>query len=163
MKNIKIVFEHDKGFVERVIRWLTRSDVNHIAVVYDSTDWECPWVAEAAVKGVRTVPERSRRWKYSFNVKYDAIRDVQGAQQFIGQSYDFTGFFIFGWILLWWRLLKVRIRRPLHPTKGQFCSEFVAQVLLPKVYFEDPQWVTPQDILEVCRNHKELFEEVPSA
>ena len=161
MKNIQIVFEHSTGWAERCIQWFTQSEVDHVAVLYDSDDWDVPWRAEAATKGVRAVPNNpERKWKYVFDVKYDAKADVQAAQKYIGESYDFAGFFLFAWILLLWRLLKVKVRRPLHPTKGQFCSEFVANVLKPKVSeITNPQWTTPEDLLEICQVRVDLFKE----
>jgi len=162
MRNIKIVFEHDKGFVERVIRWLTSSDVNHCAVLYDSDDWDSVWVAEAAVKGVRAVPGGYRKWKYVYEVKYDATKDVQIAQQFIGQSYDFAGFFLFGWFLLLWKLLKIKFRHPLHKTKGQFCSEFLGFIIAQELPEEipDTQWTTPQELVEICKKHPERYGDI---
>jgi len=162
MRNIKIVFERDPGFVNRCIQWLTSSDVNHCAVVYDSADWEEPWVAEAAVKGVRTVPQNNRKWKYIYEVKYDATKDVRAAHQFIGQSYDFAGFFLFGWILLLWKLLKVKVKHPFRKTKGQFCSEFLGFIIAQELPEEipDTQWTTPQELVEICKKHPERYGDI---
>ena len=162
MKTLEIVFEQDNGFVPRVIRWLTRSDVNHVALRYLSEDWTSEWVAEAAARGVRAVPDHGRKWKHRFIVKYNAVADVQAAQKYIGERYDFVGLVLFGVFIVAWRWLKVKLRRPMHPTSGQFCSEFVAHMLNPKIPFPEPQWVTPQDILLVCQDRVDLFQKVES-
>lgn len=160
MNRIWIVFEKDRGFVPRVIRWLTKSDFNHVAIEYDSDDWNGRWAAEAATKGVRTVPSSKRKWTRRFLVKYpEAKIDLRSTSQFIGEAYDFAGFFLFGWILLFWRVLKLKVRRPWRSTKGQFCSEFVARFIGVQDPFSNPQWVTPEDIFRRCCIRSDMFEE----
>ena len=161
MKNIKIVFGKSKGFFPWLIRWLTDSSVNHVAITYESTDWENTWVAEAEPKGVYTTPQNNRTWLFSFDIKYDIANSVKFAQQYFGEHYDYPSFFAFGWILLCWKLLKINIRRPWRSASGQFCSEFVARILQPKYpEIDNPQWVTPQDLLAICRRHTDNFIEI---
>lgn len=163
MRKVRIVFEKDKGFMAWLICWLTKGDVNHCAFVYESTDWGVPWVAEAAVKGVRTVPERGRKWQHVFEVLYPVADDVRAEQKLIGESYDFAGFFLFGWFLLVWRLLKVKLRRPHRNTSGQFCSEFVARVLVRRGFELDPQWTDPKVLEDVLRANPDKFKELVDA
>ena len=68
MNNIRIVFEADKGIVPRIIRYLTKSDVNHVALEYWSEDWHSDMSFEAVTSGVCTKPSHSRNWKYQFKI-----------------------------------------------------------------------------------------------
>lgn len=162
MKNIIVVFEKDKGIVPWIIRKLTKSEVNHVAISYESADWEGEWVAEAATKGVRTVPRKHRQWRKAFKIKYNAVDHVREAGEYIGNKYDFAGLFGFGWIILMWNLFKVRVRKPWRSASKQLCSEWVSRILIhhDEISFEDPEWVNPQQIVELCEQRPDLFEEI---
>ena len=160
MKKLRIVFERDTGFMAYVIRWLTRSKINHVAIVYESDDWQAEWVTEAAVKGVRALPAGKRKWERVFWFKYDASPHIRAAQLYLGQNYDFTGFFLFGWFLLLGKILKAKVTRPGVSTKGQFCSEYIARILQQMMPIADPQWTTPEELLDLCETRPDLFESV---
>jgi hypothetical protein len=154
-----VVFESGKGFGDRAIQWFTRSPVNHVAFEYESMDWDARWTAEAATKGVRAVPSRTRTWSHRFLVKYDVVDSLRKTSEYIGEKYDYTGLLVFGFFILAWRWFKVKLRKPLYKTKGLFCSEFVCHALKDKLpELPEAQWTTPQDILTACSNHPDLFE-----
>lgn len=130
MKNTCIVFERDENFIGRAIRWFTNSDVNHVAVEYLSNDWKEEMVFEAIPRGVWIRPSKRRKWRYVFRAKFEGVEDdTRKAGQYIDKKYDFAGFFLFIPFILAWRWFKVKLRRPLHKTKGLFCSELVAVIL----------------------------------
>jgi len=162
LQRIRIVFERSNTWLGAIIRWLTRSKLNHVAVEYYSTDWQEDWAIEAELRGVWTRPSYQRKWLHEFEVLYDVSEDMRKAQRFIGDNYDFKGIFVFGWLLLFWRLFKVRLRRPWASSKGQLCSELVSRMILPQTgsMIANPQWTTPQELYNICCLRRDLFRRI---
>jgi hypothetical protein len=164
MKDICIVFERDKGFIARAIRWFTKGEVNHVAVKYDSEDWQEEWIVEAMPRGVFARKSKNRKWYAAFKFySKDGTEtdDLRRISKHIGEKYDFATFFMFMWVQLCWRWLKLKVKKPWRSAKGQICSELIARLLEKDIQFENPQWVHPQELLEICRSRKDLFEEIP--
>ena len=168
MHDLYIVFEKDKGIVPAIIRYLTNSDINHVAIVFYSADWYCPMTFEATTKGVRVVPEGSRYWTHEYRINKEIAEDIKDRmtdhRALIGKKYDWLALFLYGWILIFWRWFKIKLKKPLLKAKDQLCSELVARVLWyhikDLVPQDDPQWVTPQDLLKVCEENPVLFKKV---
>jgi len=146
MSGVYIGFSKGGNVLSRLICWVTRSDISHAAVVYRDTLWGGWWVAEANAHGVHTRPMDKRTWRYLFEPRYDIVPDLQGAKRYIDDHYDFLGLIMFGWVMLCWRLLRLRVKFPLRSPSGQVCSEFAARVARRAIGGKDPQWISPIDL-----------------
>lgn len=160
MKDVKCVFERDDTFLGRAIRWFTSGRVNHVAVTYRSEDWQSEWVVEALPKGVTCRPVRNRKWAYVVTPKKDVSKSLRAASDYLDRKYDFKGFFLFAIIILAWRWLRIKIRKPSLSGKAQICSEFATHVILLPVLgpvVDDPQWVHPEELLAICEQHPDFY------
>jgi hypothetical protein len=163
---IRIVFTAGTHWISRIIRWVLRSEVSHVFIEYPSSIWGGRWVAEATKGGVRKVQAyKSRHHVYAeFICKFDVRSGLANAAKYVGDEYDYSGAIILGLLALLWRWFKVKLRKPLRASKSQFCSEFVARVLMgmKEVQVEgwDPEQAGPDRLLQFCRKHPELFHSV---
>jgi hypothetical protein len=165
VKNISIVFERDKGFVAAAIRAVTKYDSNHVAILYDSDDWETPWVLEATVnRGAQPFPARERKWTHAYqaNPGCDLVPHIQSSETLIGQRYDFLAILLFGWLFAIWDYFKLKLFRPHWTIKGQMCSELVSTILNKQFpgTFEAPQWTSPAEISRFLESHSVDFEKL---
>lgn len=163
MKTAWIAFEKDDSFSGWIVRKVSGYEYNHVAVVYQSADFDNLWATEAVTSGVRAKPlSPKRKFPLIYKAKFDMTPDVKVALEMIGEPYDYAGLFVFGLFLLAWRWLKTKWKMPKVTFKGQMCSEYVARILNNKygMFFADPQWVKPADIEAFCDNRVEDFEEV---
>lgn len=159
MNDIFIAFSARGGIISRLIRWLTGGRVSHAAVLYRSVTWGGLWVAEATSAGVHTYPLTNPKiWVSVWRVKYDITADMRVARAYFGEHYDFLGVLRFGFILMWWRIFKRKLRRPLTASSGQFCSEWVAHVLRSVIGGLDPQWASPESLLKVIETASDKFD-----
>lgn len=160
MNNVQVNFETGGSWLARAIRWFTRGRVNHVAITYDSADWKSRWVTEADTPGVIAKPERSRKWTWVVVPKYDAVAHLQVVQQYIGQKYDFQSFFLWIPILLLWRWLKLKVRKPTMSSKAQYCSEYAAHIAIARLgpVVDDPQWVHPEQLLCIFESAPDDYE-----
>jgi hypothetical protein len=159
LKTVAITFYDGEGTLSKLIRWFTKSKVNHTAIVYDSEDWDTEITIEAASNGV-IAHKSSREPKYKFYiVDLNAFEKLKTIMGHLGELYDYFGIVKFGIFLLWWKVFKTKVRKPLRETKGQFCSELVARYLLsfPNIEIKNPQWVSPEDLLDICTKNPDLF------
>lgn len=160
MKNVQFVYECDSGFFAKAIRWFTKFPYNHIASTYDSNDWNTKWVAEAALKGVRAIPDKGRNWRAVVTPTYPEITEhMRQEGHYIGCKYELKAIFIFAIIIVFWKWLKIKIRKPHWKAKDQICSEYMGRVVSRKLPEEvkDPQWTSPRDLFEVFERHPKLF------
>lgn len=160
MKNVVYVYEADDSIPGRAIRWFTKGRVNHVAIMYDSEDWESEWVTEAVPKGTITRPVRNRKWTHIVTPKYDAAPYLRAAQEFVDQKYEFKAIFLFAIFILAWRWFRLKIRRPTLSGKAQICSELAAHTVMPILghAFENPQWVHPEELLSLQEQYPEQFD-----
>jgi hypothetical protein len=154
LKNIRFAFEKDKGIIPWLIRRLTKCKYNHVAVIYDSVDWEDQWVVEAAFRGVRAIPDKNRKWECIATPMYDLSEELRSESKYIGEKYELKALFIFAWIILAWRWLKLKVRKPYLKGNRQICSELVAHVVkhIHPEEFKRPQWTSPADLLHFFKN-----------
>ena len=161
--DIRLVFTAGTHWVSRLIRWVLRSKVSHVFIEYPSGMWGGRWAAEATKGGVRKVPTRKARHHVytEFVCRFDARPGLVGAAKYVGDEYDYSGAVILGVLALLWRWFKVKLRRPLRHSKAQFCSEFVARVLMGVKEVDvsdwDPEQADPDRMLCFCGKHPELF------
>lgn len=160
MKNLQIRFEADTGLVPRLIRWFTKSRVNHVYVWWESDDLPGGMVIESALPGVRIIPTEGRPGIIQYKINFDLIPGIQREKKLVGQKYDFGGLVMFAIILMAKQWISHKIKFPWKNTKRQLCSEFVARCLYPHFQFENCEWVTPQQILEICENNPGKFSKV---
>ena len=161
MKNIRYVYEADDNFIGKAIRWFTKGRVNHVAIMYDSDDWEAEWVTEAIARGrVVARPVRNRKWTHVVTAKYDAVPYLRAAQEFVDQKYEFKAIFLFAVFILAWRWFKLKLRRPTLSGKAQICSEIAAHTVIPVLgpEIENPQWVHPEELLSLQEKYPEFFD-----
>lgn len=160
MNRVRYVYEASNSIPGRAIRWFTRGRVNHVAITYDSDDWEAAWVVEAVPKGVVSRPVRNRKWTHIVTPKYDAVPYVREAQEFVDRKYEFKAIFLFAIFILAWRWFKLKLRRPTLGGKAQICSELAAHTVLPVLgpEIENPQWVHPEELLSLQEAYPEHFD-----
>jgi hypothetical protein len=165
--DVRLVFTASKTFFGRLIRWLTGGKVSHVFLEYDSSLWGGRWVAEATVGGVRKVSSARARhnvvWEY--RAKQDTRVACYSIAKYFGNAYDYAGIFVFAWLIIAWKWLKLKVRRPHRSTKSQVCSELIARWAIaygaPGTTNWDPEQVTPQMVADICfRNQAKFFEKV---
>lgn len=163
MNKVWVAFERDSGFGAWLVRKVSGFDFNHVAIIYESADWDALWVAEAMARGVRAVPQKKRIWRKRFLVNHPQIWNaLRATATHFGERYDYQGLVVFGLFILCWRYLRLKIRHPLRSYKGLFCSEFMALVLNGiNTYFEHPQFVDVRTIWSTCLQNPEIFTEEP--
>lgn len=163
---VRIVFTAGTHWISRAIRWVLRSEVSHVFIDYPSAVWGGRWVAESTKGGVRKVPAQKARHhvKAEFILKFDPTEGFRATRRYFGAEYDYVGAAVLGFLALLWRWFKVKLRHPLRASKAQFCSEFVARILMavPEVQVSDwdPEQAGPDRLLNFCRRHPELFHSV---
>jgi hypothetical protein len=132
-----------------------------VAIIYESKDWQTDISIEAESNGV-ICHHSNRKIKYLFNVNDQAAFDnLRYILKNLGEYYDYIGLLKFGFVLLWWKFFKKKVRQPTQNTKGQFCSELVARYLICfpgiKDQIKNPQYISPGDLLDICKNNPDLF------
>lgn len=163
MGKVWVVFERDSGFPAWLVRTVTGFEYNHCAFLYESDDWESLWVAEAATKGVRALPQKKRIWRKRFRVEHPQIWEAMRAEAgHFGENYDYVGLVVFGALILFWKALKKKFHHPLRSFGGLFCSEYLAMVLKRLGYGdEDPQYVDVHGIWALSVQNPTVFIEEP--
>lgn len=165
--DVRLVFTASKTWFGRLIRWLTGGKASHVFLEYDSTLWGGRWVAEATVGGVRKVPAYKARHNivYEYQVKQDPRVACESIAKFFGNAYDYAGLFIFGWFIIAWKWLKLKVRRPHRNSKSQLCAELIARWMIaygvPGTDGWNPECISPQSIADKCfANQPKLFERI---
>jgi hypothetical protein len=161
LKKIYIVFERTNGWIGKAIRWFTGGEVNHVAIMYDSEDWQEQWLVEALERGVFAHKRTNEKYYEVYELcADDAAEAVRGVGKYIGEWYDYIGILGFALVKLWWRVFKRKLKKPFTSSKGQLCSELVARVLQRYVHIQNPQWVEPNELLKICRSNPQLFRKI---
>lgn len=116
----------------KVIRWITRSNVNHAFVAYYS-DVHGGWQAlQTDKRGLVEVPVESLHYYvmdcYELPV-LDLLTGLPKCRNLIGDAYDILGIFGFLLKIIVWRLIGRHLLKPLHRKGELFCSEFVVGYL----------------------------------
>lgn len=157
MNKIIIGLSQDNLPVSRLIRWFTRSKVNHAYVIYHDSAIEEYIIMEASFSGYTIVPYR--QWKKKrhelvhFVCKKDLSSGLKVMANFLGAPYDFTsalGLAFRRWFGKWFR-------NPFKNPKKLHCSEAIAKMLNTCGYsVGDPDSVTPGDIYDFCKNNEDF-------
>lgn len=154
----RIVFTASTGWIGRLIRWVTRSKVSHVAIEYSSSTWGGQWIAEADWRGVWKVPAaKVKKNVYcEYKCKFDARPALQSIAGYVGTTYDYKGLFMLAWITAFWRIFRIKIRKPLWKTNSVKCSELVAKMLIAAdpsnlvLQGWDPEMISPEDVRLFC-------------
>lgn len=150
---IKVGFSRSESIIGKVIRWFTKSEVNHTFIVFTLGGYE--WVLEASWFGVYIIPYE--RYVLHANVTHlfeieDAKLNDMAMLRFIGAGYDYAGLVGMAWVMLG-RALRKTWRNPWQSTKASFCSEMVASLLIeakhPGAKELDPRATSPEDLLRI--------------
>jgi hypothetical protein len=163
---IRVAFTASNTIVGKLIRLLTRGRVSHCIIQYPDELWGGEWVVEATLQGVRMIPAEKARHNIvaEFECLFDAAPALKKIRNEVGSPYDFQRFFVLGLALIGWRLLKLKIRKPMHSTNGNLCSEFVAKLImvagLDNSSCIDPESITPEELLKYCETHIEHFKQI---
>jgi hypothetical protein len=165
MNKVWIAFERDSGFSAWLVRKVSGFEYNHVAIIYESTDWDALWVAEAMTRGVRATPQKKRIWRKRFLINHAQIWDSLRVNAIhFGERYDYQGLVVFGLLLLCWRYLKLKVRHPLRSYKGLFCSEYLALVLNGiNIKLDCPQFIDVRTIWSTCLQNPDTFPEEKDA
>lgn len=142
----------------RLIRWATRSRVNHAFVAFKMDEFK-QWMAiQIDERGVviTTLKDVLDETVYvdGFTCERDLWAGVLKQMRMFGWRYDWLGVVGFAWKILLYRLFRVDIRNAMQQKAALFCSEFVSQIL--KNVGEDlgrPEEVTPMMILQALSLH----------
>lgn len=155
---IKVGFSKSNSLIGAIIRWFTKSKVNHTFLVFTLGGVE--WVLEASWFGVYIIP-----WeKYRQTANVTRIFELQNTQledmnilRFIGSNYDYSGLAGMAWVMLG-RALKRVWRNPWQTSKAYFCSEMVARILkksrFPGAENLDPRSTSPEDLLVLLESRQ---------
>jgi hypothetical protein len=159
---ISIVFTASNTLLGKAIRWLSVGRVSHAMIQYESDTWGGDWIAEATLQGVRLVPAEKARHNVvaEYRCTFNALLALRSLRPEIGLGYDFVGLLYFGWVLLAKRWLHRKVRRMVDGP-GDICSELVAKFMRYADLPESPwpaERVTPEQLLEYCEKHPELFQ-----
>lgn len=143
----------------RIIRWASRSRVNHTFLLYRSDVWG--WFAvEINENGVQLIPpSRLTRVDYleCWRCDEDLLHGLAGMRRWIGAGYDWRGLLSGLVRLVVRRLFGMSIDGASHSAKRLFCSEAAAVVLrnaaAPGSDSIDPPNTSPGDLRRLFRAH----------
>ena len=152
---VKILFTASKGWIGRIIRWVTSSYVSHVAIDVNGIIYEADWT------GFRRVLRQG--WKSdddvveSFTLTFPFTHDHAAIlERWVGRKYD--------WGNLFWQIvvhvgrrLGAKIRFPFRSASSIICSEAVIR-WLTKVGFPEagdrrPEEATPDSVLMWLWDH----------
>jgi hypothetical protein len=160
--NLTIGFGRDKG-VMGWLKWIIlRAEANHCWLEYEGPDLGQPIMIQASTMGVEMCLPKKYEKKAKVVARYRTKFDVPGgyasAVSWMGTKYDYMS--LVGAILcLWvWRWFKVEIKNPFASADGVICSELVVRAdpahTIPEWRKFDPERVSPQMLLDVCRREE---------
>lgn len=171
MSRILIVLARSKGLLGKLIRWFTKSEVNHAYIIFYSAEWNDFMAIEIDERGIVIVPAFKEEHKYCYSEEYELknadkdkiITALVAERGLIGAKYDWLGLISFGFRMLVWRLTGTKdFMHPVHSKTRLFCSEYVANVIndiVDEKPFSDPANVSPADLREWLIN-SDLFHKV---
>ena len=150
---IKVGFSRSNSIVGAIIRWFTKSEVNHVFLIFPLGGFE--WVLEASWFGVYIIPYE----RYVIHANVTRVFEIEEAKlnsmsmlRFIGAGYDYAGLIGMAWVMLG-RSLRRGWRNPWQSQKASFCSEMVASLLIEAKYPGakelDPRQTSPEDLLKL--------------
>ena len=168
MANLYIYFTAENHWYSRLLRWAEGGSVSHVGFAFDLNPFGELWILEAEKRGVLLLPAKiylsKKKVTRKFKCTYDALKGIKALGSHVGEWYDYKGAFLMG---LWYLIKKFfrKLRRPYYQTEWQKCSElfydFVkADGLKLREFESDPEWISPNTVLRICKSNSEKFEEI---
>jgi len=163
--NVRVVFTASTSWFGRMIRRITGSTVSHVFI--EIPVWGGRFAVEATVGGTRVVPAHKSR--HGVVADYTCLFPInQGLHRLVerlGTPYDWSGTFVLGLLLIWWRWLNTKVRRITWSTRAIKCSElawyFLDDCELGVSKRVGKELASPEDILEYCEEHPAEFTSNP--
>lgn len=131
---VYVAFSGGSGILQRIIKWFSRSDVNHAFLVLWDPDFG-GWVQLGADAGgwIQSPAENRRGLKvvrlYSPPAGVDLRKGLADLRSVLGAGYDVGGLVGMAWVLFMRRVFKRKAKNPLQDGRKFFCSEIVDLVL----------------------------------
>jgi len=156
MTGVKILFTAGSVWYARLIRFITRSSVSHVAVEYVDPLWGGPMIAEADARGILVRTAKNGRKDTVVVKEYECLFNIgpgfHAVAKYLGQPYDYKGLFLIWWATIAWRWFRRKLQ--FRSTKNVKCSEFVAKMIkfcnLPGSEDFDTELITPKDLEKYC-------------
>jgi hypothetical protein len=126
---VYVAFSGGTGWLQRIIKWFSRSDVNHAFLVLWDEDFG-GWVQLGADEGGWIQSPAETRLTlpvcrlYAPPPGIDLRVGLRDLRSVLGAGYDTGGLFGMAWVLLWKRLGR-KVKNPLQDGRKWFCSEIV--------------------------------------
>jgi hypothetical protein len=150
---VRIGFSTTNSWVGRAIRWLTKSTVSHVFLLFEFAGRE--WVVEAGWNGVVIIPW-SKFQAQNVVVKLIDVPeaysiDLGRTLDMVGEPYDYSGLLGMTWVMVG-RWLRKKWHNPTQSGKALFCSEMVVILLQQSGYpgadTLDSHSTSPDDLLK---------------
>jgi hypothetical protein len=149
---VTIGFFSNDTFMPKLIKFITHSPVNHVAVGF-MQDGKPMWL-ESSSSGVKIVDRGYLSGLYAeFEIIPDVYNEVILAEKKVGEPYaDLT---MLGYLFVYLgRLLHIKINNPFYEKSAAVCSEFIIEMDSEFIIHEfqslDPADVSPDDLLDIC-------------
>lgn len=163
---LTIGFGFSKGLAGWFKRLLLRDEVTHVWLEYFNEDFGQEVVIHATVGGVQLQPKSHVLKKYKEKFRYRTSVNVPGgyatAIEAIDTKYDYPGLFFAVIMLYVWRWLRIELNNLLASPTAVICSELVVMCdptgQIPEWRNLDPEGVSPQMLLDICRE-SQFFEQ----
>lgn len=164
---LTIGFGTSKGWVARLKHFILRDEVSHVWLEYFTEDFGQTVVIHASVGGVQLQPKSHVLKTYNEKFRYETTVDIPGgyatAIESIDTKYDYPGLLFAVVVLYVWRWFRVELKNLLASPDAVICSELVVMCdptgLIPEWRDLDPERVSPQMLLDICRQ-SQFFQEV---
>lgn len=149
---ITIGFFSNNTLMPKIIRWFTKSPVNHCAIGIIKDGKPC-WL-QAANAGVQIV---DRGWLSGLYAEFQIIpqieNEVELAEKKIGEAYGYLTLIGFA-IMIIAKWFGVGINNPFYEKAAPVCSEFIIEADIQHLISEfdglDPANISPADLFNIC-------------
>lgn len=157
MNNIIIGFSAANSIIAKMIRWISRSEVNHSFIRFYDCCLEKNFVMDASWYGFRIIPYekflKTTKVVYEFKSKVDLSEGVKWSAEFLTNEYD--------WLTSIWLVVSKFFKNPFRSLKKWNCVEAVIRVLQYSGLAEelDPERLWPKDLLKYIKS-SDNFEKI---
>ena len=163
---ITIAFTTKDSWVSRLIKWATRGSASHVLI--GTKVYGVDMFLHCSVGGVQMSTRdkwlKKNKLVHEYKVMPNVRSGLQHAFSHLNEKYDYLALLGYAWIILAWRLLKVKWKNPLASSKGMVCSEFVRHLDLNGDRITewkdlDPERTHPKHLMDICESSSN-FEEI---
>lgn len=155
---VTIGFSTTDEYLQRLIRWFTRSKTSHC---WFSTELEgVPVIVHATIGGIKIEPrvtwEKHNKIVSEFAYSSDISEGVKHAFTLLGTKYDYVALLGYIFVIFWKRWFGKKIKNFLASPNAMVCSELLVNLAKHGSISEwenlDPERTTPQDLLSICES-----------